>query len=64
MNLENNRDKKFVFIPIRLVESNGGTVNKNASLVYELDKDNKFIFLGVTPEINPGETIPKGKTGL
>ena len=64
MNLEINRDKKFVFIPIRLVDSDGGSVNKNVSLVYELEKDNKFAFLGVTPEINPSETIPKGKTGL
>ena len=64
MNLENNRDKKFVFIPIRLVESNGGTANKNVSLVYELEKENKFTFLGVTPEISSAETIPKGKTGL
>lgn len=62
-NLESNRDKKFVFIPVRL-ESINGKVNNTASLVYEIDKTNKFIFLGVNPETNPDETIPKGKAGL
>ena len=63
MNFESNRDKKFVFIPIRL-ESPNGNIDNNASLVYEVEKDNKFTFLGVTPETNPEETIPKGKIGL
>lgn len=63
MNLESNRDKKFVFIPVRL-ESINGKVNNTASLVYEVDKDNKFNFLGVNPETNPDETIPKGKAGI
>ena len=63
MNFESNRDKKFVFIPIRL-ESSNGNIDNNASLVYEVEKDNKFTFLGVTPETNPEDTIPKGKIGL
>lgn len=63
MTLELNRDKKFVFIPMRL-EADNGNINNIASLVYEIDKAGRFIFLGVNPEINPDETIPKGKTGL
>jgi hypothetical protein len=63
MNLELNRDKRFVFIPIRL-EADNGNINNNASLVFEIDRAGRFIFLGVNPEINPDETIPKGKTGL
>jgi len=62
-NLEINRDKKFEFFPIRL-ESENREVNNNASLVYELDRNNQFAFLGINPNTNPGETIPKGKTGL
>jgi hypothetical protein len=62
-NLEINRDKKFVFLPIRL-ESENSEVNNNASLVYEIDKNNQFEFLGINPNTNPGETIPKGKTAL
>lgn len=63
VNMESNRDKKFIFIPIR-IESPDGNINNNASLVYEVEKDNKFTFLGITPETNPEKTIPKGKTGL
>jgi hypothetical protein len=63
INIESNRDKKFVFIPMRLETSDGG-VNHNASLVYEFKNDSNFTFLGVTPETNPSETIPKGKSGL
>jgi hypothetical protein len=63
MNIESSRDKKFVFIPIKL-ELPNGNINNNLSLVYEDKKDGNFTFLGVTPETNPEETIPKGKTGL
>ena len=61
--LEINRDKKFVFLPIRIrIRSN--TLNKNTSLVYEVGSNNNFTFLGVNPNTNPGETIPKGEVGL
>ncbi len=63
MNIESSRDKKFTFIPIKL-ELPNGIINNNLSLVYEIEKDGNFMFLGVTPETNPEETIPKGKTGL
>jgi hypothetical protein len=63
MNLEINRDNKFAFIPVRL-ESGSGDINQDVSLVYEINKDGKIDFLGVTPEINPEETIPKAISGL
>jgi len=63
MSLEVNRDKKFAFIPVRL-ESSEENINENMSLVYEIGKGNKFLFLGATQEVNPEETIPKGAFGL
>jgi hypothetical protein len=63
INIESSRDKKFVFIPIKL-ELHNGNIHNNLTLVYEDKKDGNFTFLGVTPETNPEETIPKGKTGL
>jgi len=61
--LEINRGGKFVFLPIR-IQSEDNLLNKNASLVYELDSNNNFIFLGINPNTNPGETTPKGEVGL
>lgn len=64
MKLEVNRDKKFSFIPVRL-ESNNGKFNEDVSLIYEIGKDGKFVFLGYTPEVGPVEkTIPKGQFSL
>ncbi|HKG88305.1 MAG TPA: clostripain-related cysteine peptidase [Nitrososphaeraceae archaeon] len=63
MNLEADRDNKFAFIPTRY-ESEGGKINQNMSLMYEITKDGRFDFIGVTPEINPEETVPKGLSGL
>jgi hypothetical protein len=63
INLEVNRDKKFAFVPVRL-ESDEDKINKNVSLIYEINKEGKIDFLGATPEINPEETIPKSKFSL
>lgn len=59
MTLEVNRDKKFAFIPVSLNSSKHNINNEDVSLVYEIGKNNKYIFLGATPEIDPQKTIPK-----
>jgi hypothetical protein len=63
MNIENNADKNFAFIPIR-IESNEENINKNISLVYEIQKDGNFVFLGGIPEVNPEGTVSKNKISL
>jgi len=63
MNIENNADKNFAFIPIR-IESNEENINKNISLLYEIQKDGNFVFLGGNPEINPEGTVSKNKISL
>ncbi len=78
MRLGIDKDKQFVFIPIRLEhnktssndDNNYNKGNKNVgkdlnlSLIYEIDGNGKFIFLGANPEVDPSKTIPKGKIGL
>ena len=52
MNIESNRDKRFVLIPVRL-QSNKNNINESVSLKYELNKEgnNNFTLLGARPEI-------------
>ncbi len=64
MRLEINKDKKFVFIPIRLESKEDSQKNGYFSLVYEIDKDGKFVFLGANHEMDPQNTIPKGAIAL
>ena len=63
MKLEINRDNQFAFIPVRL-DSNQSNIHEDVSLVYEIGKDDKFVFLGANPEIDPEKTIPKGEYSL
>jgi tetratricopeptide (TPR) repeat protein len=58
MHLEINKDKKFALIPVRL-KSNTDNINEHVSLVYEINKEGGFTFLGARPEVNEQGTVPK-----
>ena len=62
---QSDGERKYAFIPVRLESSNGRINQDNdLSLIYEVDKDGKFVFLGARPEVNPQKTIPKEWFGL
>ena len=58
MHIEINKDKKFVLIPVRL-KSNSDNIDEHVSLVYQINKEGRFTFLGARPEMNEQETVPK-----
>jgi hypothetical protein len=64
VDLEVNKDKKFVLIPARL-ESDTNNINENVSLIYEIDEGGAYKFLGARPEINEQQgAIPKEQHNL
>jgi len=63
LNLEISEGNNQALIPVRL-ESRVSNINETVSLVYEINKQGKFDFLGAWPMMTKEGTVPKQQVSL